>query len=111
MNFFRILGIGADRILAKDCCTSGKITTVQKSYLYVIKKPVRLYPNETNTRCSHFITFTYTVDSIPYRGKLFLTPHIHCPKKGETIEVYYDPEKPEDYACYSFGPATLPIGW
>ena len=23
----------------------------------------------------------------------------------------YDPEKPENYACYAFGPAVKPIGW
>ena len=111
MRLLRVFGIGANGILGKGCFTEGKITMVQRSALYVIKKPVRLYPNEHNTRYSHFITFSYCVDSIPYTGKLFLSPYIRCPQKGEVIEVYYDPEKPENYACYSFGPAAAPAGW
>lgn len=111
MKLLRLFGIGADNILAKDHSTTGTVTMVRNSYLYVIKKPVRLYPNESNTRCSHIITFTYTVDAITYTGKLFLTPQVRCPQKNEKIEVFYDPEKPENYACYHFGPATNPIGW
>ena len=111
MKVFRIFGIGADRILAKDCHVKARVTMVRRSYVYVIKKPVRLYPNERNTLYSHFISFTYTVAGLSYPGKLFITPYHRCPQKGEQIEVYYDPEKPENYACYSFGPATRPIGW
>lgn len=111
MKLLRIFHIGADRILAKQHCVKGRVTMVQKSYLYVVKKPIRLYPNETNTLYSHFITFTYTVDSIPYKGKLFVSLNYRCPQKGERIDVYYDPDRPENYACYSFGPASRPIGW
>lgn len=110
MKLLRIFSIGADRILAKKCCVNGRVTMVQKSYLYVIKKPVRLYVNDRNTLYSHFITFTYTVDSISYTGKLFVSPYYRCPQKGEQIDVYYDPEKPNNYACYAFGPAVRPIG-
>lgn len=111
MNILRIFSIGANRILAKKCCVQSQVTMVQKSYLYVVKKPVRLYVNDQNTLFSHYITFTYTVDNIPYTGKLFVNVNTRCPGKGETIDVYYDPEKPENYACYSFGPAVRPIGW
>lgn len=111
MKLFRIFGIGADRILAKGCRVKGRVTMVQKSYLYVVKKPIRLYINDSNTIYSHFITFTYTVDSIPYNGKLFVSLNYRCPQKGEQIDVYYDPDKPENYACYAFGPASRPIGW
>ena len=111
MNFFRIFGIGARRILAKNCCTKGIVTAVGNSYLHVVKKPVRLYPNERNTLYSHYIFFTYSVDNIPYRGKLYVDVSFRCPQKGETLDVYYDPEKPENYAFYSFGPNTYPIGW
>lgn len=111
MKLFRIFSIGADRILAKGQSVPGRVTMVQKSYLYVVKKPVRLYVNDSNTIYSHFITFTYTVDSIHYTGKLFVPLQYRCPQKGEQIEVYYDPEKPENYAFYSFGPAAKPIGW
>ena len=111
MKLLRIFGIGARRILAKDCSVEGIVTMVQKSYLYVIKKPVRLWINDSNTIYSHYITFRYVVDSIPYTGKLFISPNYRCPQKGDKIPVYYDPEKPENYACYAFGPAVRPIGW
>ena len=111
MNLFCIFHIGADRILAKGCSVPGKITMVRNSALYVVKKPIRLYPNEKNTMYSHFITFQYTVDSISYKGKLFIPPQHRCPQKGDSIEVFYDPEKPERYACYSFGPNLNMIGW
>lgn len=111
MKLFSMFGIGSDRILAKDCHVKGTVTLVQDSYLYVIKKPVRLYLNESNTIVSHWITFTYTVDNIPYTGKLFISPHYRVPGKGEQIEVYYDPAKPERYACYAFGPTVKPMGW
>ena len=87
------------------------VTSVQLSRLYVVKKPVRIGITEQNTLFSHYINFTYTVDSIPYEGKLFVSLNYRCPQKGETIDVYYDPEKPENYACYAFGPAVRPIGW
>lgn len=111
MKLFSIFGIGNQRILAKDCRVKSTVTMVQKSYLYVIKKPVRLYLNDSNTLYSYFIHFTYQVNGISYSGKLFISPHYRCPQKGEQIDVYYDPEKPEKYACYAFGPAEYPIGW
>lgn len=111
MKLSQIFSIGADRILAKGCCVKGRVTMVQKSYLYVVKKPVRLCVNDSNTLYSNYITFTYTVDNIHYTGKLFVSLNYRCPQKGEQIDVYYDPENPEKYACYAFGPATRPIGW
>ena len=111
MKLLRMFHIGAKRILEKNCCVQGRVTMVQKSYLYVVKKPVRLYPNERNTLYSHWITFTYTVEGTTYTGKLFVTPFYQCPQKEDKITVYYDPENPEEYACYAFGPAVRPIGW
>lgn len=111
MKLFRIFSIGADRILLKKCCTKGLVTAVGNSYIHVVKKPVRLYPNERNTLYSHYIFFTYIVDNIPYKGKLYVDLIYRCPQKGEQIDVYYDPQKPENYACYAFGPASRPIGW
>ena len=111
MNILRIFGLWSHEILAKNCCVSTTVTLVRDSYLYVIKKPVRLGITEENTKVSHFIDFTYTVDGTPYQGSLFITPYYRCPQKGEQIDVYYDPAKPENYACYAFGPASRPIGW
>ena len=111
MKILRIFSIGAHKILAKKCCVQATVASVQKSRLYVVKKPVRIGITDQNTLFSHYITFTYTVDNIPYKGTLFISLHYRCPQKGETIHVYYDPEKPENYACYAFGPAVRPIGW
>lgn len=111
MNFFRVFSIGADKILAKQCHTTGTVTAVGNSYIHVVKKPLRLYPNDHNTMYSHYIFFTYTVDNIPYKGKLYVDLAYRCPQKGEQIDVYYDPENPQNYAFYSFGPNSKLIGW
>lgn len=111
MKLLRIFSIGSRRIMDKNCHTTAIVTAVGNSCLHVVKKPVRLYPNERNTLYSHYIFFTYTVDNVSYKGKLYVDLVYRCPQKGETIEVYYDPEKPENYAFYSFGPASNPIGW
>lgn len=111
MKLFRMFSIGADRILAKGHCVKGTVTLVQDSYLYVVKKPVRIGITSQNTALSHFVIFTYTVEGIPYSGKLFVTPYRCCPSKGEQIDIYYDPAKPENYACYPFGPKANLFGW
>ena len=111
MNLLCVFGIGSRKILAKNRMTAGIVTGVGISCLHVVKKPVRLYPNERNTMYSHYIHFTYTVDSIPHKGKLYVDLRYRCPQKGEQIEVYYDPDDPRRYAFYSFGPNPDPIGW
>ena len=103
MKLLRMFGIGAKKILQMEHCTEGTVTMVQNSHLYVVKKPVRVGINANNTAISHFVTFTYTVDCVVYTGKIFVTPYERCPVKGERITVYYDPEKPENYACSAFG--------
>ena len=111
MKLLRIFSFGANRILAKKCCVKGTVTAVRDSVIHVIKKPVRLNPNPSNTMYSHYIFFTYTVDNIPYKGKLYVDMTYRCPRKGEQLDVYFDPEKPEDYAFYAFGPNPDLIGW
>ena len=111
MNLLRIFGLWDHKILSKNCCTKGTVTMVQTSLLHVIKKPVRIGINPNNTIFSHYITFVYTVDGVTHKGKLYVDLKYRCPQKGEQIDVYYDPEKPENYACYAFGPAVNPIGW
>jgi len=111
MKLFRMFHIGAKKILEKDCHVTGTVTIVKLSRIYVVKKPVRIFITENNTMFSHWIGFTYTVNGITYQGKLWISLRYRCPQKGEQINVYYDPEKPENYACYAFGPAVKPIGW
>ena len=111
MKLFRMFHIGAKKILKKGCHVTGTVTMVRLSRIYVVKKPVRIFITEDNTMFSHWIGFTYTVNGISYQGKLWISLRYRCPQKGEQIEVYYDPEKPENYACYAFGPNTRLIGW
>ena len=111
MKLFRMFGIGEQKILAKDCSVKGTVTMVQISRIYVVKKPVRIFITEENTMFSHWICFTYCVNGITYKGRRWISLRYRCPEKGEKIDIYYDPEKPENYACYAFGPAVRPIGW
>ena len=111
MNLLQIFGLWEREILEKNCCTKGTVTMVRTSFIHVVKKPVRIGINSNNTIVSHFITFTYTVDGVTYKGKRYVDLYYHCPQKGEEIDIYYDPKKPEKYACYAFGPAEKPIGW
>ena len=111
MKLLRMFSIGANKILAKNCCVKGTVTMVQDSYIHVIKKPVRLSITPENTILSHFITFRYQVGDAAYTGKLYVDLRYRCPQKGEQIDVYYDPENPANYACYAFGPRVNPIGW
>lgn len=111
MKLFRIFSIGSNKILSKGHSVTGVVTEVCRSYLYVVKKPIRLGITDQNTMTSHYIFFTYTVNGIRYTGKLWVSLRFRCPQKGEQIEIFYDPEKPENYACYAFGPNPNPIGW
>ena len=111
MNILRIFGLWDQDILNQNCSVKATVTRVQTSFLHVVKKPVRIGINPGNTIFSHFITFEYTVDGVVYKGKRYVDLYYRCPEKGEEIEVYYDPEKPENYACYAFGPNTQLNGW
>lgn len=111
MRLLRIFSIGANKILRKNCCVKGSVILVEDSYIHVVKKPVRLTVTPENTILSHYITFRYQVAETAYTGKLYVDLRYRCPQKGEQIDVYYDPEKPENYACYAFGPGVNPIGW
>ena len=111
MKLLRMFGIGEQKILDKGCSVKGTVTMVQISRIYVVKKPVRLFITEENTMFSHWITFTYCVNGVTYTGKRWISLRYRCPEKGEEMDVFYDPEKPENYACYAFGPNSRLIGW
>ena len=111
MNLFRIFGIGSRRILDKNHSVPGTVTAVRRSCLYVVKKPVRLMVTEQNTMFSHYVMFTYSVNGISHKGRLWVSLRYRCPQAGEQIDVFYDPDHPERYACYPFGPNPTPIGW
>ena len=111
MNPLYVFGFGAQKILEMNCAVSGTVTAVGNSYIHVVKKPVRLYVNESNTMLSHYIFFTYSANHISYKGKLYVDLRYRCPNVGEKIEVFFDPDNPAHYACCNFGPNPNPMGW
>lgn len=102
MDIFRLFGIGEGKIMAQGSLISGTVADVSRSYLYVIKKPVRLYLSEENTRFSHYLTFTYTVEGTRYTGKRWVSCRYRCPHVGEQIDLFYDPKDPKRWACAPF---------
>ncbi len=111
-SLFRLFGLGSDAILKKGFQVPGTVTSVYRCWWFTVKtKAIRLYASNENTVHPHIITFSYTAEGISYEGKLFIWIRYRCPQAGETIEVYYDPEKPERYACYAFGPGITSISW
>lgn len=112
MHFLRMYGIGEEHILNKGCSTDAIVIKVQRCWWIKIKtKAVRLYSSSENTAYPHIITFSYRVDGMTYEGKRFINIQYRVPQPGETVCVYYDPQKPEDYACYAFGPGITKIDW
>lgn len=106
MNLFRLFGIGSDAILGKGCSVPGKITQVSRCWwLTVNTKPVRRFSGD-GAVYPHIITFDYQVNGTAFSGKLYIPVRYRVPPKGENIEVFYDPDHPEKYACYAFGPGT-----
>lgn len=105
MNLFRIFGIGSGRILAKGRSAEARVTGVSRCWwLTVNTKPLRRYSGD-GAVYPYIITFVYPVGSISYEGKRYIPIRYRVPQVGETINIYYDPERPGNYACYAFGPA------
>lgn len=103
MKLLRFFNIGADAILAKGCCVQTAVTKVSKCWwLRINTKPIRRYSGD-GAVYPHIIYFAYQVDGTDYEGKLWIPVRYRVPAVGETIAVYYDPKKPENYACYAFG--------
>ncbi len=112
MKFLRTFGIGEERILMQGFCAPGIVKKVDKCWWISVKTTLaRICATSDNTIHPHIITFSYHADSREYEGKRFIWIRYHCPQKDETITVYYDPEKPCDYACRAFGPKTVTIKW
>lgn len=106
MNIFRLFGIGSDSILSKGHSVPGKVSNVSHCWwLKVNTKPVRRFSGD-GAVYPHIITFNYQVNGIAYYGKLYIPIRYRVPQKDETIEVFYDPVKPQRYACYAFGPSS-----
>ena len=105
MNLFRIFGIGSGRILSEGRSVKARVTQVSRCWwLTVNTKPLRRYSGD-GAVYPYIITFVYSVGSISYEGKRYIPIRYRVPQVGETINIYYDPERPGNYACYAFGPA------
>ena len=105
MNLLRVFGIGANKILAKNCQTNALVTGSSRCWWFTINtKAVRRYSGD-GAVYPNILTFSYRVDNIPYTGKRFLSPYCRVPQPGETICIYYDPENPKNFACAPFAPA------
>ena len=112
MNILRLFGIGAGKILAQGCSVRGTVTHVSACrWISVKTKPVRLYASPENTLHPSTITFSYSVFGVSHTGKLYIPLGYRVPQKGESIDVYYDPKHPKQYACYAFGPGEIHTGW
>ena len=103
MKLLRIFSIGADAILAKGRSVQTTVAKVHRCWwLRINTKPIRRYSGDVAVY-PHIIHFTYQVDGRDYNGSLWIPVRYRVPAVGETIAVYYDPEKPDHYACYAFG--------
>ena len=103
MKLLRMFSIGADSILSKGHSVQTTVSNVYRCWwLRINTKPVRRFSGD-GAIYPHIISFTYEVDGTTYEGKLWIPVRYRVPAKGETIAVYYDPEKPGNYACYAFG--------
>ena len=103
MKLLRMFSIGADAILSKGRSVQTTVSNVYRCWwLRINTKPVRRFSGD-GAIYPHIISFTYEADGTTYEGKLWIPVRCRVPAKGETIAVYYDPEKPGNYACYAFG--------
>ncbi len=104
MNILQLFGIGSQKILEKDCSAEGIVIDRYRCWWCKVNtKAVRLHSFD-GAVFPHIITFSYSVNQTSYTGKLWVGVRWRAPLKGEHISVYYDPENPGKYACYTFGP-------
>ena len=108
----RLFGFRENKIISMGYSVRGKVTNIHECWWLTVKtKAVRICNTRENTLHPHIITFTYTVDQISYTGKRYIPLRYRVPGVGEEFDVYYDPEKPKQYAMYAFGPGITQIGW
>ena len=93
----KMLGVGATNAIAGEQ-TEGVVEAVKTCWWIKINtKPVRRHMMD-GAVFPHMIHFAYTVESQTYRGKRYVRYYKRCPEKGEKLTVYYEREKPANYA-------------
>ena len=74
--------------------TTGTVIAVKRLWwIKVNKKPIRAHALD-GAVFPHTVTVKYTVNGFEYIKKKFLRARFTPPKPGETINVYYNAEKP-----------------
>lgn len=97
MKLFRMFGIGTTAAFIGSK-TEGMIDKVSTCYWFKVNtKPIRFGASD-GAVYPHIIHFTYTVDHEVYHGKRYVQWNKRCPYEGEKITVYYEAEKPDNYA-------------
>ena len=97
MKLLRMFGVGTTSAIAGSE-TKGIVCKVSTCYWFKVNtKPVRTSASD-GAVYPHIIHFTYTVDDKEYHGKRYVQWNKRCPYKEEIITVYYEAEKPENYA-------------
>ena len=93
----RIFGIGMTKALT-GAQTEGVVTRVDTCWwLKVNTKAVRVHMGD-GAQFPHIIHFTYTVEGQTYQGKRYVNWNKRCPQKDEKLMVWYEKEKPANYA-------------
>ena len=97
MKLLRMFGIGTAAAIAGSE-TKGIVYKVSTCYwLKINTKSVRTNASD-GAVYPHIIHFTYTADDKEYHGKRYVQWNKRCPYKDEIITVYYESEKPDNYA-------------
>ena len=98
-NLLDIFGIGEKRVKAMHAIVTGRIVSVERCWwLKVNTKPVRRHSFD-GAVFPHMAEFVYEVDGIQYRGKRYVSYRLPAPWVGQTVKVWYDPQRPQHYAA------------
>lgn len=75
--------------------TQGIVTSVVKLWwLKINKKPIRMHALD-GADFPRIITVEYNVSNHTYKKRKFIGNGIHCPKKGEYMEIFYQKDNPK----------------
>ncbi|MGN0985872.1 MAG: DUF3592 domain-containing protein [Candidatus Enterenecus sp.] len=98
MSLLRLFGAGEGKIIGENTPVTGTVTEVKTCWwLKVNTRPARLHALD-GAQFPHIIHFTYAVDGAEYRGSRYVSWSARCPREGEKLTVYVDPERPGRYA-------------
>lgn len=94
MGIANYIGLGRSRLLAKGRMTHGVVASTRSLWWCKVNtKPVRLHLAD-GARFPHSVAFRYTVDGREHTARTVLGWYARCPGVGETVRVFYDPDRP-----------------